>query len=54
LEQQVVKLKANLFELYKQRYAEMRLSLDEKDGMIKGIKEQLHKIYKGLYDAGII
>jgi hypothetical protein len=55
LEQQIVKLKAqNLIELYKQRYAEMRLSLDEKDEMINGIKEQLHRIYKKLYEAGII
>jgi hypothetical protein len=40
--------------VYKQRYAEMQLSLDEKDETIKGIKEQIHRIYKELYEAGII
>lgn len=56
LEQQIAKLKAQSehVELYKQRYAEMRLTLDEKDDMIKVIQEQLHGIYKELYQAGII
>ncbi len=56
LVQQLEKLKAqsDQADLYKQRYAEMRLSLDEKDETIRGIKEQLHRIYKELYNAGII
>jgi hypothetical protein len=56
LEQQIATLKvqSDQVDLYKQRYAEMRLSLNEKDETIKGIKEQLHEIYKELYEAGII
>jgi integrase len=56
LEQEIARLKAqsDQADLYKQRYAEMRLSLDEKDETIKGIKEQIHRIYKELYEAGII
>ena len=56
LEQQIANLKAQSeqVELYKQRYAEMRLSLDEKDDTIKRIQEQLHLIYKELHEAGII
>src|SRR3712207_9152409 len=48
LEQQIAKLKVQTeqVELYKQRYAEMRLSLDEKDDTIKVIQEQLYRIYK--------
>jgi len=56
LEQQIANLKAQSgqVELYKQRYAEIRLSLDEKDDTIKRIQEQLHRIYKELYEAGVI
>jgi hypothetical protein len=56
LEQQIAKLKeqSNQGDLYKQRYAEMRLSLDEKDDTIRTIKEQVHQMYKELYDIGII
>src|SRR5918996_1918682 len=56
LEQQIATLKvqSDQVDLYKQRYAEMRLSLNEKDETIKGIKEQLHRIYNELYKAGII
>jgi hypothetical protein len=57
LEQQIAKLKAqsDQADLYKQRCADIRrLSLDEKDDTIKRIQEQLHRIYKELYEAGII
>ena len=56
LEQQITNLKAQSeqVELYKQRYAEMRLSLDEKDETIRAINGQVHQIYKELYDAGVI
>ncbi len=56
LEQQIAKLKAQSDQAdhYKQRCADIRLSLDEKDDTIKRIQEQLHRIYKELYEAGII
>jgi hypothetical protein len=56
LEQQIANLKAqsNQADLYKQRYAEMRLSIDEKDETIRAIKEQVHQLYKELYKTGII
>jgi hypothetical protein len=46
LEQEIARLRAQSDQaaLYKQRYAEMRLSLDEKDETIRGIKEQLHSL----------
>lgn len=56
LKHQIAKLKAQSEQgvLYKQRYPEMKLSLDEKDETILEIKAQLHAIYKELYKAGII
>lgn len=56
LKHQIAKLKVQSEQgvLYKQRYAEMKVSLDEKDETILEIKAQLHTIYKELYKAGII
>jgi hypothetical protein len=50
LEQQIAKLKAqsDQADRYKQRCADIRLSLDEKDDTINRIQEQLHRIYRAL------